>query len=74
MTEQELEITRLKRRLKVAEKILENLTVDDLYEHSMWTRTAGEALLREFWASGVGLNPFLIRASVQRQRRTQNLS
>ena len=53
MTEQELEITRLKRRLKVAEKILENLTVDDLYEHSMWTRTAGEALLREFWASGV---------------------
>jgi hypothetical protein len=53
MTEQELEITRLRNRLKVAEKILENLTAADLYEHSMWTRKAGEALLMEFWATGI---------------------
>ena len=53
MTEQELELARLRNRLKVAEKLLENLTVNDLYEHSLWTRKAGEALLNEFWASGV---------------------
>lgn len=48
MTEHEVEIARLKRRLAVADALLENLTIADLYEHLMRTRTAGAALLREF--------------------------
>jgi hypothetical protein len=53
MTQQQLDIARMKHRLNVAEKLLKPLSVLDLCGSKTMDYEAVKRLVNEFWASGV---------------------